>query len=418
MKQVMPIVLISLLLSFCASTSLAANSYSFSECVDLLQKNNSELLAAQKSLESSRYSMLSLYGAYLPQLSASLGYQKGETENIDSEAYTAALVAKWNVFNGLGDQSRIRQAEGQVKIAESTLRSVQAKLSYDLKVAFASVIYAQESLKLFRSIQKRRNENLNIVELRFQSGRENKGSVLLAKAYLKQAELDVLKAENAMQTSHQALIRVLGLPPDSEFQARGGVPEAPPSLKNSSYLELARQTPERLQAEGQIQVAEASLQVSNSVFLPSLDVSGTLGKSGPDYFPDEDRWSVGATLSWSLFSGGKDYFSRQSAVAQKLVAESKWTNSELELIASLRQSFAAFREAVEQVQVSTAFVEAGTVRAEIGRSKYNNGLTTFDEWDRIENDLISYQKDQTLKRRDRVVAEATWEKTQGVGVLQ
>ncbi|ASD64762.1 TolC family protein [Bdellovibrio bacteriovorus] len=406
-----------LLLTLTCTPALAANVYTFADCLELVKKNNAELIAAEQSLESARYNLNASYSNYLPQISANLGYQKGETDQVESEGYSATLNATQNVFNGFSDMAKVSENEGKLKVAEASLRTVKAKISYDLKSAFANVIYAQESLKLTRSIQKRRADNLNMVELRFQSGRENKGSVLLSKAYLKQAQLDVLKAENFFNTSRSSLIRVTGLSPDAEFEVQGKAPESNPSSVTPSFTKLAEQTPEHQQAQGQIQSAEAGLSNSRSEFLPSLDLSGSVGNTGESWYPERDRWSVGATLSWSLFSGGKDYFTNKSAFAQKLVAENTWKNSELEIIVKLRQAFAEFTEAVEQVKVSDAFVEAGSVRAEIGRSKYNNGLTTFDDWDKIENDLISYQKDQTLKRRDRVVAEANWEKTQGVGVL-
>ncbi|AFY00381.1 TolC family protein [Bdellovibrio bacteriovorus] len=406
-----------LLLTLSSAQALAANVYTFADCLELVKKNNAELVAAEQSMDSAKYNLNASYSNYLPQITANAGYQKSETNQVESEGYTATLNATQNVFNGFGDMAKVSENEGKVKVAEASLRTVKAKISYDLKSAFANVIYAQESLKLTRSIQKRRADNLNMVELRFQSGRENKGSVLLSKAYLKQAQLDVLKAENFFNTSRSSLIRVTGLAPDAEFEVQGKAPESTPSSVTPAFTKLAEQTPERLQAQGQIQSAEAGLSSARSEFLPSLDLSGSVGNTGDSWYPEQDRWSVGATLSWSLFSGGKDYFTNKSAFAQKLVAENTWKNSQLEIIVKLRQTFAEFTEAVEQVKVSDAFVEAGSVRAEIGRSKYNNGLTTFDDWDKIENDLISYQKDQTLKRRDRVVAEANWEKTQGVGVL-
>lgn len=395
----------------------AQPTYTFQQCVELLRRNNAELVSAEENLRAVQSQRQALYGTYLPQISANLGYSKSEIENSESEGYTASLNATQNMFNGFSDMARISEAEGKVRVAEANLRIVQAKLSYDLKTTFANVIYAQESLRLTKSILKRRNENLNMVELRFRSGRENKGSVLLSQAYLKQAQLDVLRSENLLATSKSSLIRVLGLESESAVDIEGKTPEALPGL-TPDFQTLADKTPEKLQAEGSIQSAEASLKNASSEFLPNLDLSGSIGKTGPDYFPEQDRWSVGATLTWSLFSGGKDYFNRKSAVAQKLVAENNWRNSRLDLISRLRQAYAGYMEAVEQVKVSDAFVEAGAVRAEIGRSKYNNGLTSFDEWDRIENDLIGYQKDQTLKRRERVVSEANWEKTQGVGVLQ
>ena len=57
------------------------------------------------------------------------------------------------------------------------------------------------------------------------------------------------------------------------------------------------------------------------------------------------------------------------------------------------------------------------MRSDIARSKYNNGISNFDDWDLIENELINRQKDLTLKVRDQIVALASWENAQGKGMF-
>jgi hypothetical protein len=42
---------------------------------------------------------------------------------------------------------------------------------------------------------------------------------------------------------------------------------------------------------------------------------------------------------------------------------------------------------------------------------------SFEDWDRIENDLIQRQKTVLQSQRDRVTAEAAWEQAQGKGVI-
>lgn len=83
----------------------------------------------------------------------------------------------------------------------------------------------------------------------------------------------------------------------------------------------------------------------------------------------------------------------------------------------LKQTFASYQEAVERLKVDTELLDAATIRAEIARNKYNNGLLSFEDWDIIENDLISRQKFVLQSRRDRIVAEAVWEQAQGKGVI-
>lgn len=396
----------------------AAATYSFSECLEIIKKNNGELQAAQESVQAAKDTLSASYSGFLPQVSANLSYNRGQTENNNAEGYNANLSATETLFNGFSDVAKISDAEGKLKAAQAQLQITLAKLSFDLKSAFAGVLYAQDSLKLSKSIEKRRSDNLNLVRLRFQSGRENKGSVLLSEAYLKQARLDVLKAQHSLDTAQATLVRVLGLPPEESVEITGTVPELTRPAQTPVFLDLAEKTPDIRQSQAQLQSAEAGLTTSRSNFYPTLSLKGSVGKNGEDFFPENDLWSVGATLSWSLFSGGRDYFTQKSSFAQKLVAENSLRNLRLDLIAKLRDAYAGFIEAVEDVSVSAAFAEAATTRAEIARSKYNNGLSSFDDWDIIENDLITRQKDLTLKRRDRVIAEATWQKTQGIGELQ
>ena len=74
---------------------------------------------------------------------------------------------------------------------------------------------------------------------------------------------------------------------------------------------------------------------------------------------------------------------------------------------------ADYADAVDQAGVNAAYLEAEEVRAEIGRSQYASGMISFEDWDRIENDLISSQKSDLAGRRNAVTAEANWEKAQG-----
>jgi outer membrane protein TolC len=87
------------------------------------------------------------------------------------------------------------------------------------------------------------------------------------------------------------------------------------------------------------------------------------------------------------------------------------------LLVRLKQAWAGYVESEEKLKVDQAFLEAAVLRAEIARSRYNNGLMSFEDWDRIENDLIQRQKTVLQSQRDRVTAEAAWEQAQGKGVI-
>jgi outer membrane protein TolC len=254
--------------------------------------------------------------------------------------------------------------------------------------------------------------------LRFQSGRENKGSVMLSAANVKESDLDIKRAQFYLQNAKTNFIRVLGLPMGRDVDIKGSAPEIVEPSIEPNFLDLVPLVPDRVISAAQLKSAEAAVKVSHSLFYPNLGFKGTVGSTGANYFPeDEEKWRVEVSLSWNIFNGAKDYFSSKSAFANKLVAENNLRNVDLDQAAKLRLAFTSFVIAVEDFKVSEAFIDAQLVRAEIARGKYNNGLSTFDDWDIIENDLISRQKNLTEKRRDKAIAEAAWEQAQGRGVL-
>jgi outer membrane protein TolC len=171
-------------------------------------------------------------------------------------------------------------------------------------------------------------------------------------------------------------------------------------------------------AIGQEDSAKASVTVAASNFYPSLNLTGTVGKFGPEFYPDQDRWSLGVTLSLPIFTGGRDYYGYKSAVSSRAAATYNIPKVRKDTLDKLKQAFVAFVEAVEKLKVDTSFKYAAQVRAEIARKKYNNGLLTFEDWDIIENDLITREKTYLQSRRDRGLSEASWEQAQGKGVIR
>ncbi|MGZ3773844.1 MAG: TolC family protein [Pseudobdellovibrionaceae bacterium] len=399
----------------------AQENLSFNQCIDLVKKNNAEIRASEETLQANIYQIDSVRGSYYPQISGSLGYlQSGPTSlagSLTGTNYTATLNATENLFNGFADASRVEQAQAQARISNASLLITKAKVSFDLKTSLANFLYSKDAENVAREFQKRRLENLHMVELRFDSGRENKGSLLLSQAYLKQASSDLIKALHNQETSQSDLKKVLGIDNDEPLNINDSIPLKEPSTSQPDYRNIVTSAPNRRQSQAQVEVSEATLNAAKSGFYPTLNLTGSTGTFANQFFPDKEHWSVGLNLSWSFFGGGKDFYSTKSAASTLYAAKSSLTSLERDQLSVLKKAYTNYVEAVEDLKVNEAFLQAAKSRAEIARAKYNNGLLTFDEWDIIENDLIAKTKIYILSKRDRIISEATWEQAQGVGVI-
>lgn len=401
----------------------ADQKLTFEETIGLAVKSNLEVQASYEALKAVEYEKKSTRSAFFPKISANLAYENiennpkiGTTSN--SSGYSASLNLAANLFNGFQDYSNLTIADAKILTSQANLQETKSQISYDLKNAVANYFYARDSLKLSMDIKKRREDNLRMVELRFENGRENKGSVLLSKAYLDQAKLDYLKAENAIDTSMTFLRRVLNLSEEENVEITNLPPIPEYTQAAPDYNSLIKATPAAKKYQATLATASATVNSNRANFLPDLNLNASLGKTGNDFFPDDNkRFTTGASLSWALFDGGSDFYSTYSSTLLVKAAEKRLENQQLELRRVLKNSYTALIESTETVKVSSSFLEAAKVRSDIARSKYNNGLSNFDDWDIIENDLINRQKEYTLQIRNRLIAEAAWEQAQGIGVI-
>jgi outer membrane protein TolC len=406
------------LLALGASSPAVAQPLTWEQCLREAAERNAELSTARSNLEAARSRARAAYSGYLPQISAGASRSDSSGDNLSGTVpdYSASVSLSQNLFTGFQDEARVEREHANVEVTDAAYVNARARLSSDLKGAFAGLLFAQNNVELAASIVRRREENLRLVELRFEGGRENKGAYLLTRAALAQARLDLLQARQALGSAGQELARVLGRESAEELRASGAVPLTEPETA-PAFAQLAREAPDYRQAAAQESGAQADVKLARGGYYPSLSLTGTTAREGPDWFPDSERRIVSLSVSIPLYSGGRDYYGVQGASQSLAAAESNKASVERQLLVRLRQAHASYVEAVERVKVDREFLEAAELRAEIARARYGNGLLSFDEWDRIENDLILRQNAFLQSQRNRVTAEAAWELVQGKSAI-
>ena len=421
---------VPVLLAITLSHGALASTLTWEDCVKLAAENNPALHAAMASVDSSHNQMLSNWSGFFPQTSGSIGYNYTNTSTVQggsgiivggpqggnsSGSYTASVTASMNLFNGLADYAKIQQGKANEGIARANLTTVKAQVSYGLKTSFENLDYAQKSVQLAQQIASRREDNLRMVELRFRDGQENKGSVLLYQAYLKDAKYGETQSRDLVETARSQLAQVLGVADDPTLAITGSVPTTEP-VAQPDFQKLAVRTPAYLQAVDQEQFANAGITVARSGYFPTLGVTGAAGRSGT-WFPEINHWSIGVKLTIPIFNGGRDFFGTKAAIATHQASELTLQNTDHQAETSLRQAFHSYAESVEKLEVDRAYLDAAQVRAEIARANYKNGLTSFQDWDLAETDLITREKNILQSELNRVSAEAAWEQAQGRGVI-
>lgn len=408
------------------------------DCVKETARNNPSLESAYQSLQSSEASRKASYSSFFPQLSANVDtthtFQPRDgnsssgvgdsTSSFSSEVglteystkYTANLQLQQLLFDGFRTKGTVDQARAQSRVALAALSQEKAVVSYELKSAFAQLLYAQELIQISQDIKKRRDVNSRLIGLRYDSGKENKGARLLSSVNLSQADFDLRQALRNNEVSQRQLSQVMGRDIFRPIKAVGYLAtKSAPATPNFRNLALA--TPSHYQLEAQSQAAAAGITIAKSAWYPQINGVGSIDSRGDDRFPEYDGWSVGISGSLNIFDWGNTYFNVKAARADLLrsLAELRSTDNETEL--SLAQDYKDFVDAVERVKIDEERLEALKLRAEIAEAQYRNGLISFQDFETITNDYINLQRTALTSRRDAVIAESNWEQSQGKGAL-
>lgn len=413
-------------LVFLTFTAQGAEKLLWPQCAVEAAAKNYDVLAAQQAVDAAKSRVRASYSPFLPQISADAGYARsnGSTDSTGltlatgstRQEYSYGLSAKQSLFSGFRDKAGMDRAKLDLEVAEANLKIAKAKLSSDLKSAFAQALYGEDQIKLAKEIEIRRKGNLDLVELRFESGRENRGSYLRSRAYLRQAQYETAQGQRALRVFRQDLLRLLARPDSTDIDADGDL-TVPKLATPGRWDDLALQTPQYAANKAQAASAEKAVTVAEAQFFPELALTGAVGRRGASFPPSNDRWSLGVTLSLPLFPGGKNIFDSQTARAEERKAQFTFQGALSQLIVTLQDAYAKFQDAVERTEVQDEFLKAAQLRAEVARTKYTTGLLSFEDWDLIENDLINTQKSRLQSLRDAWLTEATWEQAQGKGVI-
>ncbi len=391
----------------------------WSSCVNQMAQSNPELRGAMESLKQSQLQEQAAHAGYLPSLSLSMGRERMMRPTYDEPAttYLAQFELSQNIFSGFGDRYKLEQAQQSILVAKENLRQVSARLTATLKQTIANWIYSNELVFLSEKILEQRKANIKNVMIRFKGGAEHLGSLQQAEAYLLQAKFELLSAQENLALARMQIKTLLGLNTTRDISWTGDVPKF--EIPSLSQLEgLVTETSEYKQAIAEEKSAMAGVGSARSGFYPSLDLSANVGKTDEFFFPQGTRWTVGVTLTWSLFNGFKDSTQLQIAKSKSLSAQYDLSSKSLSILSTLQQRRSELRLAIEKIGLEEKFRDAAQLRAEIAEKKYVNGILSFDDWDQVESERIQHQKSILSSHLDLRNSEANLEKILGKGAWE
>lgn len=397
---------------------MAEETLTWDNCVKEALENHPDLVAAKEKVIQSNADKNISISSILPQISSQISGKKLKTAGIkETNTYAYSVSGQQLFFDGFKTISNINAAAKSLNAKEYNYMVVSSNIRLNLKVAFSGLLRAQKLISLTEEIAKRRKENFDLVQVRYEAGREHKGAVLTAEADLAQAEFEAAQAKRNLSLAQQELTKELGRDKKAPIEVEGDFNIEEVSAHKPNCDLLADNIPFLKELIAKKEAFRFNITSVKAEFFPQVYLNGSFGMTRSEWPPKDDVWSAGVTVSLPIFEGGSRIFQMKKAKSQLRQAQANERSGRDGVIYTLEKAWKDFCDSEETVFVKKKFLEAALERAKIANAQYSSGFTTFDDWIIIENNLVSAKKVYLDAQANLLVAEAYWIQVKG-GTLE
>lgn len=398
---------LALLLLF-SGVSAAAGAFTFEEAEKTMLAANPQALSASLDLEAAHLKVTAARAGFYPSFSAGSSYKRSGSQGLPAgDYYDFGFSGSQPLFSP-AVPAALRLARASLRGTEAAYDRTASGLRYQLKSAFADIMNARGTLKLSEETLKRRAENLELIRLKYQAGRENKAALLETEAALKKARWQHEKYNKSLRLLERRLNRLLGRPamtPAPEL-ALAQPPEPPEDF--SIFSQRLEKHHSLRTARAALDSSGAAVSTAKSDILPNAAASGRYAWTGSDWPAAPNGWSLGASLSLPLFSGGRLSSNLSAAKIKLRSSEADLKDASDEIYLGAEDAFLSWREASAFMEVAKSSLDAAEARGWLVRKQYLAGQASYFEWRTVEEQLISEQNQYLAAGRGRIVSHAAF----------
>ncbi len=387
------------------------------QCVKIAEKNNPELIAARETVNKTEANIGIARSPMLPQVSvnSSVSKSKAETElgTTEQNRFSYDIEGKQMLFDGLKTLSDVDKIKEELSAARYRYLATSSNLRLALRSAYLSIIKSQENISISKKILERRKQNYDLVKLRYEAGREHRGSLLTAEADYSRALFDARDAGRGLEISWEALFKTLGVDKMQTAAVEADFSIAEKTDSAPDFTGIAEKNPLLTEMTHLYEASRYSVKSSKLDFFPKVYGFLNFGQSNSEWPPDKTAWSAGVQASLPLIEGGRGIYEAKRAMSDEKYYRAEVKNVRDTVYFTLKQKWTAFQSAVDYVSVNEKYLKAAEERSKIAEAQYGIGLLTFDSWIIIENTYVLAMNSYLSARINALGAEAEWIQAKG-----
>ncbi len=393
------------------ANELAGRTLSLGECLTIALEHNPRTAESWQAIRAAAARTGRTKADYLPIIGFTSSAARGDTVELDGKTdfgtqnrYDGVFGLRWLIFDGGGREARVDAATAEVLAAGFRHNTALQDVALQAVESYYNLLAARSFRQLAEETVRQRDYQLRLAQARHKAGVVSKSDVLRAETEMADAELNLVRARNAVEVAQGRLATSMGVSVSADFQV-ADLPEShderQPENVQALLGEAAGNRPELKTALAQVRTQEAAVRLAESRYWPALAVDGAAGWVGRSFPPDADQWTAGVALDVPLFTGfDRNYQLHASKAdldrvlaARRIVLQ----GVELEVWTAYWQTF----EAGQAIEAAERFVASAEESARVAEGEYKNGTGSIIG-------LIDAQTQRTVARDRLIQARLDW----------
>src|SRR5437773_6026718 len=397
------------------------------ECIAIALEAQPRIQATLADYAAARFRVNQSLAPLLPQLSGLVSASRSEStsvtttlagrniDSIQSRQFGDTFLAQVQLSQLLFDFGKTLAAtDASRKLAEVAVEDVELQrqlIALAVKEAYTNTLFSQRLIRVQEQALERGELNLRSAKGFFDVGTRPKSDVARAEVDVANARVDLIRARNAYRSAIVALNIAMAIGVDSPTKIVDNLIYQPVSMDRLQLRgEALRQRPEYRQARLRAAAAEATERQTFRNFFPDISGSGTYGGTQPQL---NEAWTLGLTLSWSIFDGGSRIARYQEAKANVEGARARVKSTELDILQNVEQAEIAVEEAQERIQAAQALVASAQENFRLAQGRFDAGVGTILELTDAQLALTQAQNTEAQALADYRIALARLDRAVG-----
>jgi len=399
----MRIIITAILLIFISTTSFAQQPLTLKDAIRIALHKNSTLQKNQNNLETFESGVLSAWGNFLPTLNAGANWNWNRSDvdglltqtiggvpvvsvSTESRDYNAGFSSGWMLFDGLSNFATLSQSENNLESAELSLDRLKQDIIFQTMFFYYDVINAMKLLEVKQDNLKWNEKNLETIRERNKLGAATLADVYQQEVATGNAELEIIKTNNRMESAENDLLYYLGLDVLEDYKFSDVLTEDELKILNTGFIkdfenitelvnQALKQRKDYKSAELNLESSMDGVTIAQSGHWPSLSARGSVTWLGSKIseIDNSRRFSVGLSLNIPIFLGWSVSNRVQFAKVEAKNSEIELSDLERNIKRELRSTFLDLQAALKGLNVSENNVAAANENLKIEEEKYSLG---------------------------------------------